>query len=78
MRIVRSLLAVGIVLFLSLPLPASSSRIVSIEIVSDEHQEEIRKVLPIREGDPYDAVKMDQAISYLRKWGRFDGIDVTK
>lgn len=43
--------------------------------VSDE---EVRKVLPIKEGDVYDPATVEQALSYLKKWGRFAEVSVEK
>ena len=37
---------------------------------------QIRNVLPIREGDPFDPARVEQALSTLRKWGRFSVVDV--
>lgn len=39
---------------------------------------EIRNVILLQEGDPFDSVKLDQAISYLKKWGRFPSVTVEK
>ncbi len=68
------------------------SRIVSIEIVHEglsvpskpTHREkptyvsddEVRKVLPLKEGDPYDPAVVEKAVSYLKKWGRFADVSV--
>lgn len=38
----------------------------------------VKKVLPIQPGDPADPQKIDQALSYLKKWGRFSKIDLVQ
>lgn len=68
------------ILFFSL---ASLSAYAELQIASIEIEngsrlslDEIRQVLPIHEGDPYDPAKIDQTRSYLKKWGRFSDIDI--
>src|SRR5579885_1793140 len=41
-------------------------------------EEQVLKVLPVHEGDPYEPAKVDQAVSYLKKWGRFSDIKVDR
>ncbi len=42
------------------------------------NEEQVKKVIPIQEGDVYDPVKVEQTLSYLKKWGRFSRIDLEK
>ncbi len=55
----------------------AQSRITSIEIQNGTHVsiEQIKQVLPIHVGDLYDPTRVEQAISYLKKWGRFEKVD---
>ncbi len=71
--------AFALILTALTPLPASAGQptIVAIEIQNDGRAKEIRDVLPFKEGDPYDPVKLEQAASYLKKWGRFREASLT-
>ena len=40
--------------------------------------DQVKKLLPIHTGDPADHQKIDQALSYLKKWGRFSKIELVK
>lgn len=55
----------------------ATTRVVSISIENGSHIpiKQIREVLPVKTGDIYDPQKTDQAISYLKKWGRFSLVD---
>lgn len=67
-------------------LDASTPAIVTLHIEHDgrsekekektKREEEIRGLLPFKEGDAFDPVKIDQAVSYLRKWGQFSEVEV--
>lgn len=81
-------LAAVALIFLALTplrLHAAAPSIVAIDIEQDgdnpkaeqKREKEIRNVLPFKEGDDFDPVKLDQAISYLKKWGQFSQLDVT-
>lgn len=49
---------------------------IEIENGTTTPTEQIRNVLPIREGDPFDPSRLEQAVSYLKKWGRFSAVEV--
>lgn len=72
-----------IFIFLPLLIVATSmaqaaTRIASISVENISHVPigQILEVLPVKKGDTYDAQKIDQAISYLKKWGRFSLVDL--
>ncbi len=69
---VVSLLAMTLFAFSSTTAHAAS-KIVAIEIVNESRvpTEQIRNLLPFREGDLYDAAIASQAVSYFKKWNRF-------
>ncbi|HSA58454.1 MAG TPA: outer membrane protein assembly factor BamA [bacterium] len=71
MRRLAAAFALLLTALASLPASAGRPAIVAIEIQNDGRAKEIRGVLPFKEGDPYDPVKLEQAASYLKKWGRF-------
>ena len=83
MRFLTAFFLTGL-LAISLFLPAgrllASPKIASIEIENGTlaPTEQILQVLPLREGDPFDQAKLEQAISTLKKWGRFQVIDYEK
>ncbi len=57
---------------------ARPSSLVISEITSEGYEpaKELHNLLPIRLGDPYDPARVDQAVSYLKKWGRFADVRV--
>ena len=58
----------------------TTSRIKSLTVegLRNTSADEVKKVLPFHEGDLFDPKKIDQSISYLIKWGRFQKIDMQK
>lgn len=40
-------------------------------------EEQVRAVLPIREGDAFTAKKLDEALNFLRRWGIFETINAS-
>lgn len=40
--------------------------------------ETVRQVLPFKEGDLFDQGRLDQALTYLKQWGRFETVNVEK
>lgn len=40
--------------------------------------DETRKVIPLRVGEPFEMSRLEQALSYLKKWGRFSAVDAEK
>ena len=79
MRLFQLLLSLFLILVTPI-IAYAETQIASIEIENGTHTstQQIRKVLPLREGDSFDAAKVEQAISYLKKWGLFQVIDVEK
>lgn len=77
MRRLAAAFALLLTALASFPSSAGQPAIVAIEIQDDGRAKEIRGVLPFKEGDPYDPAKLEQAASYLKKWGRFREASVT-
>jgi outer membrane protein insertion porin family len=78
----RSLAAVAalvLAVLISSPAAAAPLTVVAIEIdgegLAPQTLEEIRSVLPLKEGEPFDPKKLDQSLSYLKKWGRFSDVN---
>ncbi|MBI3541147.1 MAG: hypothetical protein HY073_03295, partial [Deltaproteobacteria bacterium] len=57
-----------------------SPRITAISIQNGSRisVDQIRQVLPIHENDPYDPMRVEAAVTALKKWGRFQEIRVEK
>jgi len=60
------------------PPPASSKKRPRRVHTTAVGERQVLKVLPFHEGDPYSPEKVDQSISYLKKWGRFTEITVDR
>ncbi|HEX5037765.1 MAG TPA: outer membrane protein assembly factor BamA [bacterium] len=77
----RRLAAIGLA-FLFFPVTSAVARtaspavIQSIEIENQGLAQEIPGVLPVKQGDLYDPAKVEQTVSYLKKWGRFSEVSV--
>ncbi len=67
-----------ILLFCSSSWARTETRISSITIKNGSHisEKEIRDILPVREGDLWNDSKKDLIFSLLKKWGRFEKMDL--
>ncbi len=85
----KNIRILSLLAFLMLPslLSAHPLKISSLRILHETEipklslqisETEIRNVLLLQEGDPFDPQKLDQGVSYLKKWGRFSSIHVEK
>jgi outer membrane protein insertion porin family len=54
--------------------PLVRSIVIEGEALTPKTIDEVRSVIPFQEGDTFDPAKLDQAISYLKKWGRFSEV----
>ncbi len=66
--------------FLVIPLASHAApTIVSIDIegVTPDTVEQVRQVMGLHEGDPWDANRLTEGLANLRKWGRFTSADIT-